>query len=82
MKLVVSPVATEAVAGVMAIAVNSGAVTVNVALFEVTPFANALMVVVPWARADAMPLALGVDTVVLLEVQVTDPDMLPVVPSE
>lgn len=81
-KLVVSPVATEAVAGVMAIAVNSGAVTVNVALLEVTPFANALMVVVPWASADAMPLALGVATVVLLEVQVTDPDTLPVVPSE
>ena len=74
--------ATEAVAGLIAIALNTGAVTVKVALFEVIPFAEALMVVLPCARVEAIPLAFSAATEVLLEAQVTDPETLPVLPSE
>ena len=77
-----SPLATEAVVGLIAIAVNSGAVTVKVALFEVMPLADAETVVLPCARLEAIPLTLSVATAVLLDVQVTDPETLPVVPSE
>lgn len=81
-KLVVSPFATEAVAGLMAIAVNTGAVTVNAALLEVMPFAEAVMVLLPCASEEAMPLAFSVATVVSLDIQVTDPEILPELPSE
>lgn len=46
-KLVVLPIATDAVPGVTAIAVNVAGVTVSVALFEVTPFADAVTDVLP-----------------------------------
>jgi len=58
------------------------AVTVKVALLEVIPFAKAVMVVVPCARVVAMPLAFSVATAVLLDAQLTDPDILPVLLSE
>jgi len=81
-KLVVNPLATEAVIGLIAIAVNTGAVTVKTALLEVMPFAEAVIVVPPCARLEAIPLALSVATEVLLDAQVTDPETLPVLPSE
>ena len=81
-KLVVSPLATEAVAGLIAIAVSSRAVTVRVALLEVMPLYEAVMVVLPCARVEAMPLLFSVATVLSLDAQVTDPEMLPVWPSE
>ena len=80
--MVVSPLATEELVGLIAIAVNTGAVTVKVALFEVMPFVEAVMVVVPIARVDAMPLPFSVATVVSLDTQLAEPEMSPVVPSE
>lgn len=80
--MVVRPAATVVAAGLMAIAINTGVVTVRVAALEVTPFATAVIVVVPCARLDAMPLPLSVAMAVLPDIQVTDPDTLPVVPSE
>ncbi len=81
-KLVVSPFATETAAGLRAIALNTGAVTVKVALFEVTPFTDALMFALPCASVEAMPLAFSAATETLLEAQVTEPETLPVLPSE
>ena len=81
-KLVVNPLATEAVAGLIAMAVNTGAVTDKVALLEVMPFAEAVTVVLPCASVAAIPLAFIVATVVLLDSQLTEPETLPVVPSE
>ena len=66
----------------MAIAVNTGAVTVKVALLEVTPFNEAVTVVLPCDKVEAMPLAFSVETVELLDVQVTEPETLPKLPSE
>lgn len=80
-KLVLSPAATVAVAGLIVITLMTGAVTVSVTLLEVSPLATAVIVVVPCVRVDAMPLPFKVATVVLLEVQVTEPDTLPVLPS-
>jgi hypothetical protein len=68
--------------GVMESVTSSGAVTVNVVLLEVMPFAEAVMVVVPCVREEAMPLAFSVATVVSLDVQLAEPEMLPDVPSE
>jgi len=81
-KLMVSPVDREAAVGLMAIAVNTGAVTVKVALLEVMPFTEAVTMVLPCARLEAIPLAFSVATVVLLDAQVTEPEILPVLPSE
>lgn len=81
-KAVVSPCATVAVAGVMAMAVNAGAVTVKVALLEVMPLVEAVTVVLPCANVEAMPLALSVATVALLDSHVTDPETFPELPSE
>lgn len=78
----VFPIVTLADEGVMVRVVNTGAVTVKVALLELTPFAEAVTVVLPCARLVAMPLAFNVATVVLLDAQVTDPETLPVLPSE
>lgn len=61
---------------------NTGAVTVNVALLEVKPFAEAVIVVLPCANVDVMPLAFSVATLVLLDTQEADPETLPVLPSE
>lgn len=71
-----------AVVGVIAIETNTCAVTVNVTLLEVTPFNDALTMVVPTVRAEAMPLELSVATAVLLEAHVTGPKILSVVLSE
>ncbi len=46
-KLVVLPIATDAVPGVTASAVNVARVTVSLAMFEVTPFADAVNDVLP-----------------------------------
>lgn len=81
-KLVESPLVTEALVGEIAMTVNSGAVTVKVALLEVMPFTEAVTEALPCARVDAMPLAFSVATVVLVDTQVTDPEILPVLPSE
>lgn len=81
-KAVVKPFATAAVAGATAIAVNAGAVTVKLALLEAMPFADALIIVLPCAKVDAMPLTFSVATAVLLDTQVTAPETLPVLPSE
>lgn len=81
-KLVVSPFATELVGGVTEIASSSDEVTVRVALLEMRPLAEAVTVVVPCANVVAMPLALMVATVALLDDQITEPEMLPVLPSE
>lgn len=82
MKLVVKPALTVVTDGLIAIAVNMGAVTVKVALLEVTPPTDAEIFDVPTANEEAMPLALSVATAVLLDVQITAPETLPVVPSE
>ena len=81
-KLFVDPIATDAVLDVIEIAVNTGAVTVKVALVEVMPFTEAVMLVVPCARVEAMPLAFSVATVVLLDAQVAEPETLLMLPSE
>ena len=81
-KLVVVPFATVAVVGVMAIAVSADAVTVKLAVLEVRPFAEAVTDALPSAKVDAMPLMLSVAIVVLLDAQVTDPEIFPVLPSE
>ena len=79
-KLVVVPFATVAVVGVMAIAVSADAV--KLAVLEVRPFAEAVTDALPSAKVDAMPLMLSVAIVVLLDAQVTDPEIFPVLPSE
>ena len=81
-KLVVNPAPTEAAVGLMEIEVNVGAETVNDALLDVMPLAEAVTVVIPCAKLDATPLELMVATAVLLDVQLTAPDTLPIVPSE
>ena len=82
MKAVFEPFATVAGDGVMAMAVNSGAVTVKVALLEVTPLADAVMVVLPCAKLVAMPVEFNVATAVLLDAQLTEPETLADTPSE
>ena len=61
---------------------TGGADTVKIALFEVTPFAEAVTVALPCARVEATPLPLSVATAVLLDAHVTDPEILPELPSE
>lgn len=80
-KLVLSPFATEVVAGLMEIAVNAGALTVNASLLDVKPPAEAVTVVLPCVGAVAMPLAFIVATLALLEVQMTEPEILAELPS-
>ena len=77
----VSPFATVADAGEIDIAVTAEAVTFKFALLEVMPFWVAVMVLLPTAKVEAMPLALSVATLPLLEAHVTDPETLPVLPS-
>lgn len=81
-KLTGVPMGVDGAAGVIAIAVKTGAVTFKMALLEVTPFAEAVMVVVPCAKLEAMPLVFNVAIPVFAEAQVTDPEMSPVVLSE
>lgn len=57
-------------------------VTVNTATLEVMPFNEALIVVLPAVRAEALPLEFSVATAVLLEAHTTEPEILPVVLSE
>jgi hypothetical protein len=67
--------------GVMESDASAGAVTVKVVL-AVTPFSDAVMIELPCAKLVAIPLAFSVVTTMLLEVQITAPEILPVVPSE
>jgi hypothetical protein len=76
------PTVTLADEGVMESVANTGAVTVKVALLEVTPFAEAVMLLLPCASEEAMPLAFSMATVVSLDAQLAEPEMSPVVPSE
>lgn len=81
-RFAVRPWAMAADAGVMAMAVSTGAVTLTVAVFEILPPNEAVIVVLPNAKPVTIPLGLTVATAVSLETQVTEPEMLPVVPSE
>ena len=63
------PAATEAVAGVTEIEVNTAAVTVKVAEPPIVPDL-AVIVAVPWATLVARPMLLTVATVVFDELQV------------
>lgn len=81
-KLVVSHFGTVALGGLIEIAVNTGAVTVNVAGLELYPPAEAVTVVLPCAREDAIPLLLIVATLVLVDAQITAPEMSLDIPSE
>lgn len=72
----------SAEAGVMESEANTGAVTVNVVLLELIEFADAVIVVLPCASEEARPLLFNVATPMLLDAQVTDPEILPVLPSE
>lgn len=78
----VLPCKMQPVNGMIERVASCGALTVRVALLEVTPFIEAVMVVLPCAKVEAMPLAFSVATVVSLDAQVTDPETLPVLPSE
>ncbi len=73
-KLIVRNFGTEAAAGLIDILVKAGAVTVNVTLLELTPLAEALIVVAPCARVDAMPVPFIVATELLVDAQTTDPE--------
>ena len=81
-KLVVYPFATTPGDGVIPIAVNVGAVTVSVALLDVLPLSVAVTLDAPCSNVDATPLVLTVATLVLLDAQVTDPEIFPVLASE
>ena len=63
-------------------AVKTDEVTVNAALLELMPLAEAVTIVLPCVSVDAIPLPLSVATMVLLDAHVTDPEMLPELPSE
>jgi len=80
--LAVWPLARVTETGVIAMPVNTGAVTFRVEMLEVMPFNEAVSDVVPSDRPVAMPLALTVATAMSEEAQVTEPEMLPEVPSE
>jgi hypothetical protein len=73
-KLVVRNFGTETATGLMDIRVKAGAVTVKVALLELTPLAEALMVVAPCARVDAIPVPFIVATELFVDAQTTDPE--------
>ncbi len=81
-KLAISPFATEALFGLIEIAVNAASVTVNVALFDAKPLAEALTVVVPLVLEVKTPLPFIVATAVLVDVQITDPEASDELPSE
>jgi len=81
-KLIVEPIDTDGAVGVTTIDAIDGGVTVNVTKFEVTLFSEALMLLLPWASALAIPLLFTVITVASLENQLTEPEILPVVLSE
>ncbi|OGS95718.1 MAG: hypothetical protein A3H31_08155 [Gallionellales bacterium RIFCSPLOWO2_02_FULL_57_47] len=77
----VFPNSMRAIGWVMESVASTGAVTARVAL-EGMPLRDAVMVALPCARVVAMPLAFSVATAVLPDVQVTEPETLPVLPSE
>lgn len=77
----VFPTVTLADVGVMAIAVNAGAVTVKVAVLEVMPLRVAVILLAPCARVLAVPPVI-VATAVLLDAQITEPVTFPVLPFE
>jgi hypothetical protein len=79
---VVIPLATVAELGVIVMAVNAGAVTDKFTELDMMPLAEAVIAVVPCAKVDAMPLPFKEATVALLDAHATDPEILPVLPSE
>ena len=56
-------------------------VTVKATRFELMPPSDAEILLLPCANVEAMPLLLMVAMVVLLDDQVTVPEIFPVVPS-
>lgn len=81
--MVESHFGTEAAAGLTAILVKAGAVTVRVTLFEAMPLAEALIVVAPCAREDTIPVSFIVATELLEDAHTTAPETSAAgVPSE
>lgn len=70
MKVAANPLATDVVAGVMAILVSAGAIA-RLALLEVMPPDEALTVVLPAATPVATPAALIVANALLADVHAT-----------
>jgi len=81
-KLTVDVAMTLGAVGAMAIETTTGAVTVKAAALDVIPFNAAVMELVPMPAPVAIPLVFSVAAAVLLECQVTVPEMLPLLPSE
>ena len=81
-RLMEAPTPTLGVAGVMATDIITGAVTFRVAVLEVLPLNEAVIELVPVFIPVAMPLLLRVATLVSLEFQLTEPEILRVVLSE
>ena len=81
MNCCVWPLAIEAADGATAMDCSVAAVTVNVAVFEVTPLSDAVMLLVPVPTPEARPEALIVATLEVAEVQVTVEVMFCVDPS-
>lgn len=73
---------TLADAGVIESVANTGAVTVSAALLEVRPPVEAVTVVLPSFREDAVPLPFIVATALSVDAQIADPERLAVLPSE
>jgi hypothetical protein len=78
----VNPTITLAEDGVMAMDANTGAVTVKVALLDETPLTEALMMVLPCANDEAIPLELILATLLLLDDHVAKSETLPELSSE
>ena len=82
--MIVAPIAMRGGgAGVMAMAVITAGVTVSVAGLDILPLNEAVMLLVPTSVPVAMPpvVVLKVAIAVSLEVQITEPEMLPSMPS-
>lgn len=80
-RLTVEPTATLGADGVIAIEVMTAGVTVRTAVLEVTPLSDAVMLLLPTPAPVAVK-PLKVAAAVLLEFQVTEPLISPVVLSE
>lgn len=61
---------------------GGGANTVKISILDVRPPLLAVMLLVPVLSAVAKPALLRVATALLLDAQDTDPEILPVLPSE
>jgi hypothetical protein len=78
----VNPTITLAEDGVIAMDAKTGAVTVKVALLDETPLTEALMMVLPCANDEAIPLELILATLLLLDDHVAKSETLPELSSE